>query len=143
MREHKETKDMLAGNLAAGAVLGALLVGLFACTGVAPNADGFFQSAAQDGRPLWEAVAFFAVSAAIPCLVVFAFGLFLPLGREAIKQAKDRLLSGWLIGCLPMIGIQLVYVMAVLLIGSAVGALYLVYNLVKLGRAKRAVAAGK
>lgn len=136
MQEYKKIKGMLAGNLAAGAVLGALLAGLLAFTAIAPSADGFFQSAAQDGCSFWDAAPFFAASACLACLAAFAYGFFLPLGREAIKGAKDRLLSGWLVGCLPLAAIQLAYVLIVLLIGSVVGAIYFVYGLLKLKRAK-------
>ena len=99
MRNRSEIKGMLTRNLAAGAVLGALLAGLFACYAFAPehNAE-FFQSAAWDGLPLWAANAIFAASVALMCAVPFAFGLFLPLGRSVIKRAKDRVLSGWLVG---------------------------------------------
>ena len=97
MRNASEMKDMLSGNLFAGAVLGTLLAGLFACHAIAPeNNAEFFQSAARDGLPLWAANALFAASLALMCTVPFGFGLFLPLGRSVIKRARDRCSrAGW------------------------------------------------
>lgn len=140
----REIKGMLAGNLASGAVLGALFAGLFVCQALTPefNAE-FFQSAARDGHPLWEANAFFAASVALMCLLLFAFGLFLPLGRSVIKRAKDRMLSGWLVGCLVMLAVQLAYVMAVIVLGSVVGLVYCAYCLVLLWLNKRADGTGR
>lgn len=143
MGNASEIKDMLTGNLLAGAVLGALLAGLFACHAIAPeNNAEFFQSAARDGLPLWAANAIFAASLALMCTVPFGFGLFLPLGRSVIKRARDRMLSGWLVGCLAMLGVQLAYAAAVLALGSAVGLVYFAYCLVRL-RAMRRAEAGK
>lgn len=76
------------------------------------------------------------------CSAPFSFGLFLPLGRSVIKRARDRMLSGWLVGCLAMLGIQLAYVAAVLALSSAMGLVYFVYCLVRL-RVMRRAEAGK
>lgn len=144
MKDPSEIKDMLTGNLLVGAVLGALLAGLFACYALAPeNNAEFFQSAARDGLPLWAANALFAASVALMCAVPFAYGLFLSLGRSVIKRAKDRMLSGWLVGCLVMLGVQLAYVMAVLALGSVVGLVYCAYCLVQLRSEKRSDEAGR
>lgn len=139
MNSHREIKDTLTGDLLAGAVLGALLAGLSACYALAPeHSAGFFQSASRDGLAPWSANARFAVSVVLMCSVPFAFGLFLPLGRSAIKRARDRMLSGWLVGCLAMLGIQLAYIVAVLALGSAIGLVYFAYSLVRLRAARRA-----
>lgn len=137
-------KDVLVGSLAVGAVIGAPLAGLFLYSVLTPESgDGFFEAAARAGHPVWEATAFFAASALPVCLLLFAFELFLPLGRSVIKHAKDLMLSGWLVGCLVMLGVQLAYVMAVLALGSVVGLVYCAYCLVLLRIEKRAKRAGK
>lgn len=144
MRNASEIKDTLTGNLLAGAVLGALLAGLSACYATAPEHSAeFFQSAARDGLAPWAANALFAATVALVCSAPFAFGLFLPLGRSAIKRARDRMLSGWLVGCLAMLGIQLAYVLAVLALGSVVGFFYCAYYIVRLRAVRRAEGAGK
>ena len=66
-----------------------------------------------------------------------------PPPRALRHQAREgSLLSGWLVGCLAMLGIQLAYVAAVLALGSAVGLVYFAYCLVRL-RAMRRAEAGK
>ena len=144
MQEYREIKRMLAGNLAAGAVLGAILAGFFAYNASRPEVNAsFFQSAAQAGHSTTEATAAFVVGVALVCLALFAFGLFLPLGREAIKRGKDRMLSGWFVSLFTLLIIQFAYLLAVLACGSLVGLLYFLYSLVKLGRAKRAAGTGR
>ncbi|WP_080797796.1 hypothetical protein [Arabiibacter massiliensis] len=141
MQEYREIKRMLTGNLAAGAVLGAILAGFFAYNAARPELNAsFFQSAAQAGHAETDAMIAFVVGVALVCLCFFAFGLFLPLGREAIKRAKDRMLSGWIVSLFVLLVIQIAYLGIVLTCGSFVGLAYLLYNLVRLRRVKRATA---
>ncbi len=125
--------------MAAGAAIGALLVSLFLYAALSPNSlDESFQYLARAGVTNGEAMLSLSFRTILICLTTFAFGLFLPLGRVAIKNAKGRILSGWIIGIFIFALVQFVYLCLVIFLGSAVGAIYFIYNLVKLKLAKRA-----
>lgn len=144
MNEYLETKRMITNNLIIGTALGLAFAALFALRTFTPEFnEEFFQSAAADGHPYWEAAAFFGAALALMCLILFAFGLLMPFGRTVLKNAKDRMLSGWIVGCLPMALIQAAYLIAVVVLGSAIGLFYLPYSLLRLSAAKRAAGAAK
>lgn len=141
MQEHLEAKRSIAINLAVGAVLGivfASFLGSFALASLSDPAQ--LQEAVQMGYSPEEATARFTALFVLVCLAAFAYGLFLPLGRIPIKRAKDTLTSGLVLGCFTWFLVQYLYLAAVLLVGSAAGAVYLVYSLVRMKFAKRSIA---
>ena len=134
-------KRSLAINLAVGTVLGIVLAGLSVYIVLSSvSSAGYLQEAVQMGYTPDEATARLVGLVAAACLIAFVYGLFLPLGRAAIVHARDTLLEGWLVGCLPWLIIQCFCLFAVLLVGSAVGVLYLACGLVRLKLVKRSIA---
>ncbi len=132
-----ETNRTLKTNLIIGAVIGAVLAGLIAFLLLSPTVDGgYFNYALANGATELEAGAAIAAFLAVACPLLFLYGFFLPLGYKFFKDLRTRILEGWLVSCLLLMIIEVLFITAVLFLGSIAGLGYFIYLLIKLARAK-------
>ena len=142
LAEYLDLKRTLKNNLIVGAVIGIVLAGLMAWLFVAPNEvvdESYTEYMLQQGYTEAEASLAATVFLALFGPATFLYGLFLPLGCTALNRMKNRLLEGWLVSCLLMIFIQFLFFVIVVIFGSIVGFLYLVYGIVRMAILKKRV----
>lgn len=123
-----------------GAVIGVVLVGLLVWLFTTESMSGSYLGyMTQQGVAETEAIQAAAIFLALYGSLAFFYGLFLPLGYTVLNRMKNRLLEGWLVSCLLIIIIQLLFFAAVIAVGSIVGAFYLVYSIVRTATMKKRI----
>ncbi len=136
--DYRETKRMLIRNIIIGAVIGVAVGCCFVFALVSPTVNGgAFNYLTSQGYAEQEAIAGIAAMATTLFVLSFLWALFMPLGYHALKRARDRLLSGWIVSCLLMIIIQIIMLGITLSIGGIIGLAYFIYCLIRMAAAKK------